>query len=104
MASLLFTNFNQFIIDLCETVTQYKLQTVPQPYRSQVVSQSIQAFLKFAQDFFEINYPEDFANNFKEDLKKHGLNAVLGMYKYQYPLAYVYQIFKSQIYKFYYQT
>ncbi len=95
------TVLNQFIIELCETVTQYKLSTVDQAHRPQVIAKSVEAFVDFAYKFFLANYPQEFAEEFINDVLTKGFASVFRMYKYRSGIEYAFKIFKNEMYKFY---
>jgi len=101
MSQQAFQSLNQFVIDVCETVTQYKLQSIDPKYRPKVISKSIEAYVDFAYRFFLANYSQTFADEFLNDVKRQGFAKVFGMYKYRSGIEYSFKIFKNQMYQFY---
>ena len=72
MSQQAFQALNQFVIEVCETVTQYKLQSIDPQYRPKVISKSIEAYVDFAYRFFLANYSQTFADEFLNDVKRQG--------------------------------
>lgn len=94
-------NLNGFVIELCETVTQYKLQTVDGNLRPKVISKSVEAFVDFAFNFFTANYSQNFADQFMRDVMTQGFPSVFSAYKYRSGIEYSMKIFKKQMHHFY---
>jgi len=88
-------------LNFVKPLLNYKLSTVDQTHRPQVIAKSVEAFVDFAYKFFLANYSQEFAEEFMNDVLTKGFTTVFGMYKYRSGIEYSFKIFKNEVYKFY---